>query len=228
MKEYLCAYEQYMESQLNRGWLNSEQLSELFAMSHNQENIDRSRLKYMSLREHGSAKTDKVALDCYSKLEGIMPVRSNSACPSALTETKHAAQAAVKPNDVFEQHRQQLIKEIKEKREKLASKERQELEAEEQRKIEAENERLQKEKEADEKRKEETRKAAEIIGGINLNGVTSNKPIESLLRTLKRWTESLIGQISEPEIEQIKSRFTHVYHSVRPRDKQTWLKQIEK
>jgi hypothetical protein len=224
----LCKYEEYMKNKLGIDWLNSDQLRDLFAMSRNQENKGRSELKYMDdVKDFAKVKNQKLALDCYTNLEGIAAITINTACEAKLSEKPVAAEMAPNPKTEFERRKQQLIKDLQEKRSTLEAKEQQEREAEALRKLVVEQERLQQEKEAEVKRKQQTDAAAELAAGINLNGVTERKTIDGLLRTTKRWVETLNGSIETSEIDRIKSRFSQLYSQLRAKDRQTWLQHLK-
>lgn len=87
-------------------------------------------------------------------------------------------------------------------------------------KIEQEEIKTQQEKEYREK--QEAARKEELSAGINLNGVTKNKTIDGLMRTLKRWTESLNGSIDDATIAQIKNRFSELYKKLKPKEEEPW------
>lgn len=212
----LCAFERYMEGELKQGWLKSEQLQELFAMGQDRNNSGRSELKYMSkVKDFADAKRKRLALDKYTKLDNIKPGTPNKICvdtgvyPVAISLEKESH------TKTFERIKNELIAELKNKKIILME---QELMAK------VKKERQQQEEVR--KRNEDAHKTAERSAGINLNGVNKNKTIEGLLRTLKRWVESVGGDIYDREVNQIKNRFSQLYDGLKEKDKKHWSEKI--
>jgi len=180
-----------------------------------------------SVKDFAKAKNQKLALDCYSKLDGIKTITSATICEAEVGEKSSSAGKALNIKEAFNRRKQQLIQELKDRRNNLIAKEQQERNVEDGRRTKAEKELLQQEKEAEEQRKHEASVATELSSGINLNGITERKTIESLLRTLKRWVENLNGTIGAPETEVIKSRFVQVYFALKAKEKQPWLQKLK-
>lgn len=227
-QECLCEFEQYMEKELNGNWLNSQQLKELIAMSQDQNNTGRSELKYMSdVKDFAKVKGEKLALDYYSKLEGINTTVIENVC----TVEQHRVST---PNEIqsnylstFDKQKKQLIKNLTDKRNELERKEKERKLVEENQKRETEQRKIEEERISEETKKKEANRTTELKSGINLMGVNQNKTIDGLMRTLKRWKEQLGGTIGGTELEQVKNRFSQIFTQLKPRDKATWLATIK-
>lgn len=226
-KECLCQFEEYMEDQLQGGWLRSDQLLELLTISSNQENVMNSLLEYMSLLDHASAKKNKEALNCYTKLDGIVAKHPNTVGNKETLKEEDKKDTTDTLETRFEKRKQDLMQAVERKRQERKNKEKIEQEAAEQRRIGEEKERQLKELQAEKARKEQAEKEKQLTEGINLNGVLANKPIDSLNRVLKRWKEVLAGEIADAEIAAINKRLSDLYVSVKQNQKDTWLQQVK-
>lgn len=232
IQECQCAYEQYMEHELSGkgGWLRSDQMRELLSMSSNQENSGRSKLEYMKeVGEFAKAKKEKLALDCYTKLEGITAKFPAPKCDTSKSSAASIStgKATKSPQEIFEAKKQELLQKLKAQKDAKARSEKQERDAATQRLKDEEAERLRKEKEELDRQRETERLNIELASGINLNGVQANKTIDGLLRTLKRWQETMGGAIDESTAGKIEARFGELFNNLKPKEKQPWIQKLK-
>lgn len=220
-KEMLKAYEAYMDYSLKHStplWFQTEQIKELLAMA--KPGNDDSKLQYMELAKFAAAKgrgrnDPSYALQKYSVISKnnvhVKSLNTSEELIKAKETYQTEERAFANLTDVDELKDRKLLESESEMKRKLADLKAQLL-----------NELKTKQTQA----KENEDKKKSLNAGINLNGISEKKTVESLLRALKYWNEKLNGNIGREEFEKAKEKFAELYKKLRQKDQAKWVKQL--
>lgn len=249
MKDALCAYESYMNIELENDlpeWRTSSQITELIAMvSEHGQNLHEGE-PYIKLTDFPEMKKQNKGLDLYSKLinsktqlkhfctiEDIKSMQQRMEIEKSEFLNLRGAKEIIEDNiksqkrltrQLFEEKKQQLLRELAAKLEETKELERQQLVEKEQAEREAEKEKKQK-------------KAIEE--GINLDDIDSNhrdafnllkKSIEDFARKYHNMNDKQLrdsfddGILPELAYDSVKEKVKDIFNDLKSKDKKKWLK----
>lgn len=219
--EMLKAYEGFMDYSLNHSaplWFQCEQIKELFAMA--KPGNDGSKLQYMELAKFAAAKgrgrnDPSYALQEYSVISKnhvrVESLNSLEELIKAKETYQTEERAFANLTDVDELKGRKLLESEDEMKRKMT---------------ELKDQLLNELKNKQTQVKENEVKKKSLSAGINLNALSEKKTVESLLRALKYWKETLKGNIGSEELEKTKERFGELFMKLKQKDPAKWIDQL--